>query len=111
MTNYIASTIAAGMGLYIGKLQTPDVRLQAKATLDNFLSNLQQQGQIGTADGSACFLVTLDTTNNPPTRVALGYMQADVKVIYFSVVEKFLVNLEGGQSVQITRQSTALVAA
>jgi uncharacterized protein len=111
MTNYIASTINAGMGIYVGKLQTPSVRLQAKATLDNYFSNLQQQQQIGTADGSPCFSVTLDNSNNPPSRVALGYMQADVKVIYFSVIEKFLVNLEGGQSVQIAKQSTVPVAA
>jgi hypothetical protein len=42
------------------------------------------------------------------SRVALGYMQADVKVIYLSVIEKFLINVEGGQSVQINRQSTQL---
>jgi hypothetical protein len=38
--------------------------------------------------------------------VALGYMQADVKVIYLSVIEYFIVNLEGGQSVQISKQTT-----
>jgi uncharacterized protein len=111
MTNYIASTINAGMGLYIGKLQTPSVRLQAKATLDNFFSAMLQQGQIGTADGSDAFSVVLDNSNNPPARVALGYMQADVKVTYFSIIEKFLINLEGGQSVQVTRQLTTPVAA
>ena len=111
MTNYIASTVNAGMGLYIGKLQTPDTQRQAKATLDNFLWNLQTQGQIGTVDGSTAFTVTLDSSNNPMSRVALGYMQADVKVVYFSVVEKFIINLEGGQSVKITKQSTAPIAA
>ena len=110
MTNYIASTINAGMGIYIGQLQTPTVRTNAKATLDSYFSNLQQQGQIGTADGSPCFSVTLDNTNNPASRVALGYMQADVMATYFSVIEKFLVNLQGGQSVQITKQSTAPVS-
>jgi hypothetical protein len=35
-------------------------------------------------------------------------MQADVKVQYLSVIEKFLINVEGGQSVQINRTSTQL---
>jgi hypothetical protein len=106
MTNYIAATLNAGMGQFVGLLQTPDVRRQAKATLDAYLSNLFQQGQIGTADGSPCFQVVLDNSNNPSSRVALGYMQADVKVIYLSVIEYFIVNLEGGQSVQISKQTT-----
>jgi len=38
--------------------------------------------------------------------VALGYMQADVKVIYLSVIEKFLVNVEGSQATVI-RTSTS----
>ena len=104
MTNYIAATLNAGMGIYVGQLQTPTVRLQAKATLDNYLYNLEQQGQIGTADGSAAFAVVLDDSNNPPARVALGYMQADVQVVYLSIIEKFLVNIEGGQSVQVVSQ-------
>jgi hypothetical protein len=40
----------------------------------------------------------LDSSNNPPARVALGYMQADVKVQYLSVIEVLLVNVEGGQA-------------
>ena len=110
MTNYIAATLNAGMGIYVGLLQTPTVRAQAKATLDNYLYNLEQQGQIGTADGSQAYSVVLDDSNNPPSRVALGYMQADVQVIYLSVIEKFLVNIEGGQSVQIVSQGVTPVS-
>lgn len=106
LTNYIAATLAAGMGIFVGKLQSPSVRQQAKATIDSFLAGMQQQGQIGTADGSACFQTVLDNSNNIASRVALGYMQADVRVTYLSVVEKFLVNLEGGQSVKVVTQST-----
>ena len=52
----------------------------------------------------------LDNSNNPPDRGALGYQQADVKVIYLSVIEKFLVNVEGGQSVTINRTATQALA-
>ena len=102
MINYLAATINAGMGIFIGQLQKPKVRLQAKATLDNFLAALEQQEMIGNAQGTPPFLTVLDDTNNPPNRVALGYMQADVKVQLYSVIFYFLVNVEAGQSVQIT---------
>lgn len=104
MTNYIASTIHRGIGIYIGQLQSADTRRRAKTTLDAFFANLQQQGLIGTPSGRGdAWQVVLDDSNNPFNRVALGYMQADVKVTYLSVIEFFLVNIEGGQSVQITR--------
>ncbi len=100
MTNYIAKTLDAGLGLFVGKLQTPDVQKQAKATIDNFLQNMFQQGQI------AAWNVKLDTVNNPQTRVSLGYMQADVMVQYLSIIRYFLVNLLAGQTVTINVTST-----
>jgi hypothetical protein len=103
LTNYLATTLNSAMGQFVGKLQTQSLRLQAKGSIESFLAAMQAQGQIGTADGSPAFQVTLDDSNNPQPRVALGYMQADVRVTYLSVVEFFIVNLEGGQSVTVTR--------
>jgi hypothetical protein len=105
LTNYIAYTLNAGMGQYIGQLQSTTTRAQAKATIDNFLSNMEQQNMIGAVNGGPAFKTVLDATNNPSSRVALGYMQADVQVVYLSVIEKFLINVEGSQSTVI-RQST-----
>ena len=42
-------------------------------------------------------------TNNPLSRTALGYLQADCKVQYQAITEFFIVNLQGGQSVSIQR--------
>jgi hypothetical protein len=107
MTNYLASTFNAGMGQFVGKLQSVQkddpTRRQAGATLSTFLQNMRDQVQVDD------FSVICDLSNNTPSRIALGYMQADVKVRYLSIVEKFLVNLEGGQSVQVARQQTATV--
>lgn len=108
MTNYIAYTLNAGLGLFIGKLQSVTVRRQAAATISAFLEALAGQGMIGSADGTQPYSVQIDSSNNPQSRVALGYMQADVKVRYLSVIERFIVNLEGGQSVSINRQAVAL---
>ena len=108
MTNYIAATLNAGMGLYVGQLQSTTERLNAQNTLSTFLNNLWQQNMIGDVNNptSPPFSVILDATNNPSSRVALGYQQADVKVIYLSVIDYFLINVEGGQSVTVQRTQT-----
>jgi len=108
MTNYIAYTLNGGMGLFIGQLQSVTVRRSAAATISAFLEALTGQNMIGSADGTQPYSVQIDNANNPQNRVALGYMQADVKVRYLSVIEKFIINVEGGQSVTINRTSTAL---
>lgn len=108
MTNFIAYTIAGGIGLYVGQLQTKETRRRAKTTLDTFFSNLQQQELIGNVAGYDAFEVKLDDSNNPFSRVSLGYMQADVRVTYLSVIEFFIVNVEGGQTVFIDRRTQAV---
>lgn len=104
MTNYLASTFGAGMGRFVGRLQstqpTDPVRRQVKATLDSFIQGMSDQGQVDS------WSVQCDLANNSVSRIAGGYLQADVSVKYLSVVEKFLVNLQGGQSVTVNRQST-----
>ena len=105
MTNYLAYTFNAGMGKFVGKLQSSQsndpIRQQCGATLAAFLENMKQQKQIDD------YTVQCDLGNNPVNRQALGFLQADAKVRYLSVVEKFLINLEGGQSVQIARNTSA----
>lgn len=112
MTNYIAYTLNAGLGKFVGKLQSKQVqdptRRSAKATLDTFFENMRTPNSLTGYGMIDDFSVQMDKTNNPDARIALGYMQADVKVVYLSVVEKFLVNMEGGQSVSVVRQSVQL---
>lgn len=111
MTDFIAATLNAGMGIYVGELQSlmanDLTRSRASATLSAFLSNLQAPGGDATQAMINSFQVVLNTTNNSPTTIGLGYMFAYVKVIYLSVVEFFIINLEGGQTVVITTASTA----
>ena len=111
MTNYIASTLNAGMGKYVGQVVNSALFQRIRATLMTFLANLQQQGLLGTTDGSLPYSVVCDTSNNPGTRTGLGYVQADVQVRYQAINEKFIVNVEGGQTVQVLRQQTLPVAA
>ena len=103
LTNYIAATLNAGMGRFVGGLQSATLRQQAVATLSAYLQTLQTQGMIGDPTGGPAFSVEIDAANNPPARVALGYMQADVQVKYLATVEKFLINVQAGASVQIVK--------
>lgn len=100
MTNFIAATMDRGMGLYIGLLNSERTRQRCKVTLDSFLGALLDQGMIEE------FKVVCDESNNPPNRRAIGYLQADVQCRYLGIVETLLINLEGGTSVQITRQQS-----
>ena len=105
MTNYIAATLNGGMGVYVGQLINSGLFQNIRATLLSFLGNMLDQGLLGSTNGALPYSVVCDTTNNPPSRTSLGYVQADVNVRYQAINKKFIVNLEGGQTVTITQQT------
>ena len=105
LTNYIAATLAAGMGQYVGQVINLSLFQRIRATLLSFFQNLLGQGLLGSTDGSLPFSVICDTSNNPLSRTSLGYVQADCQVQYQAINEKFIVNVEGGQTVQVQRQT------
>ena len=107
MTDYIAATMNAGLGKYIGELQSrranDNTRRKAKATIDAFLQTMADTQPDPMIDS---FLTVLDLSNNSITTIGGGYMFAYVKVVYMSIVRYFVINLEGGQTVTITAQAT-----
>jgi hypothetical protein len=105
LTNYIAYTLSAGMGIYVGQLVNATLFQNIRGTLLAFLNGLLSQGMLGTTDGSLPFAVVCDSSNNPQSRTALGYVQADVQVRYQAINEKFIVNVQGGQTVQVSVQT------
>jgi len=113
MTNYIAATLDAGLGRFVGRNQSQqpgdDTRREAKVSLDALFEGMQFANMIDD------FQNRIDDpqkagTNNPVHRVAQGIMQADCKVTYLSVVEHFVANVQGGQGVRIDRLTTQLAA-
>lgn len=104
LTNFIAATLAAGMGQYVGQLINATLFRRIRATQLAFLQGMTGQGLLGSTDGSMPFSVVCDLTNNPDARTGLGYVQSDTQVRYQGIVEKFIVNMEGGQTVQVARQ-------
>lgn len=105
MTNYIAATLSTGMGQYVGQLVNATLFQNIRSTLLAFLNAMLGQGMLGSTDGSLPFAVVCDINNNPTSRTALGYVQADVQVQYQAINEFFIVNVEGGQTVQVSQQT------
>ena len=105
LTNYVAATLASGMGLYVGQVISADLFRNIRATQLAFLQGMLGQGLLGSYDGSVPFTVICDRSNNPPSRTGLGYVQSDVQIQYQAINEKFIVNVEGGQTVQVSRQT------
>ena len=105
LTNYLAATLAAGMGQYVGQLITNGLFRRIRSTQLSFLQGLLGQGILGSTDGLLPFSVVCDRSNNPPIRTGLGYVQSDAQIQYQAINERFIVNLEGGQTVQVTRQT------
>lgn len=108
MTNFLALTLATAFGYCIGLPQTPSLRTQVQNSIQSFLLNLWKPGSgpsmIGDVNNpnNVPYSVQINAQNNPTSQVALGYMQAYVKVTYLSIVRYFVVSLEGGQSVSVT---------
>jgi hypothetical protein len=105
MTNYIASTLAAGMGQFVGQVVNASLFRKIRATQLSFLQNMLSQGMLGSTDGATPFNVVCDVSNNPLSRTGLGYVQSDAQVRYQAINEKFIVNIEGGQTVQVQLQT------
>jgi hypothetical protein len=108
MTNYLALTLSAAFGYVIGKPQTVTLRNDAKAAMQNFLSNLWTLGMIGDVNNPAAvpYVVQIDANNNPNQAVSTGYMTANVTVKYLSIVFYFVINLQGGQTVVVKSSSS-----
>lgn len=113
MTNYEAQSIGAIAGKFVGSgnLQTTSStdpwRRSVKAAMDAFM---QAQVQ-ATPPQLAAFSNQCDLGNNLPPQIALGYGQVNTKMQYLSVVQYFIVNMQGGQGVQVTVGNTVPVNA
>ncbi len=105
LTNYIAATLAAGMGQYVGQVINAQLFRRIRATQLSFLQAMLSQGLLGSTNGSLPFSVICDISNNPGSRTSLGYVQSDAQVQYQAINERFIVNMEGGQTVQVQRQT------
>lgn len=84
-----------------GSVSNPagDVREQVRSALNDYFG--PQKGKEIDNYGVIC-----DSTNNTPTTVRLGELIADIEVEYLAIINKFIINITAGQTVQVSLQST-----
>jgi len=104
LTNYIAATLLASMGLFVGQVINAGLFQQIRATQLSYLHGLLSQGILGSVNGKLPYSVVCDASNNPLSRTSLGYVQSDAQVQYQGINEKFIVNVQGGQTVLVQTQ-------
>ena len=109
INNFIATSLAAVMGFYVGAPIDQSLLQEVSAALNSFLSNMLTQGLLGTVDGSTPYKVVCDASNNPLGSTALGYLVASVRVQTKAIAEDFLIDLEDGPSV-VLASNLALAA-
>jgi hypothetical protein len=109
MTNFIAKTMLAGMGQFVGVDFTPTVAQNITASLSGLFLNMLNQGLLSPlAGGGNPYNVLCSppgSGNNPLSRVALGYVQSDIQVQFQSIILFLILNLQGGQGVTISQQT------
>lgn len=111
MTNYLARSFdaASGLGQFVGELITAGQMAEARDTIGGFLQTEWDFERIGNAQNTVPYSVQIDGSNNPQSQIELGIEKATVMVQYLSVLEYFLVDFTGGQTVRI--QSAQALAA
>lgn len=105
LTDYIASTLEAGLGYYLGLPISQQLFQNITATLTQYMQVLTGQGLLVSPDGTTPYSVLCNISNNPPEQTNLGIVQAAVQAKYPSINEKFLVNLQGGNTITVTLAS------
>jgi hypothetical protein len=101
MTNFLASTVAANMGQFVGQLQsispTDPLRGNIEGSGNAWLTGLQTATP--PMIDSAQWIC--DLTNNSPSSIAAGNCISRINVRYLAVVTNIIANIQGGQTVQI----------
>jgi phage tail sheath protein FI len=97
MTNFLAHSFAANMGIFVGQNQSQEIddplRASVRQTFNAFLQTLVSNKLID------AFTVICDLTNNSPASIAAHFLYCTIQVTYLSSVWYFVVSLQGGTTV------------
>ncbi len=107
MTSYLARSLNASMGQFVGRLQSQraddPLRLEVRTSLNTFLETLKGLQQIDdyrvNCDFSTASSARPGLGMNTPASVAQHYLYVLVQVRYLSSVRFFVVSLQGGTTV------------
>ena len=99
-TQFLAKSFGSIMGQFIGDMQGASkgdrTRSRARSALHNFMSTV--------AAHIDAYALTLNASNNSQTTVGEGYLIGSIQVTYLGVVRNFILNFQGGATVQISVQ-------
>ena len=84
------------MGIYVGETVNLALLRRIKGTLNSFLTNMLNQGLLGSIDGSLPFSVVCDATNNPPYLADTGMLTAEIGVAPAEPIEFIVIRLSRG---------------
>ena len=107
LTNYIAKTLNAGMGNYLGRTANLQLFNDITGTLTLYASTLAGNGLIGKSDNSRPFTVICNSSNNPVAQIKQGVVQADIAMSYLGIVEKFICNLQNGTEIAVSTSTVS----
>jgi hypothetical protein len=96
MTNFLAVSLDLWGGTFVGQVMTPSEQQEAQDSIGSFLAGLQSP--TGSSPLISAYSVAVTSNNATGTQVAV------VMATYFGIVEYFIIDLTGGQSVVV--QST-----
>lgn len=99
LTFFLAKSFKRFLGEFIGVPATQDAQLRINSALQVFLASLEAQNVIGDSRGGPAYQISIDNSN-----IATGTLIVNIKVVYLSIITNFIVNLEGGQTVQVQFQ-------
>ena len=101
MNNFIATSLAAVMGLYDGEPISSDLLLAISATLNAFGASMLRQGLLGNPGGGVPYFVLCDASNNPAADTGVGFVRASFRVRTQAILEDFEIDLEDGPTVTL----------
>lgn len=111
MTNYLATTVAAVMGQFVGQLQSTAPNDPLRANVNTMAQDFLQAMVESTPSQLDSFSTQCNLGNNPPASIAAGDLILAVNARYLSVATNVIVNLQGGQTVQIAQINSQPVGA
>lgn len=103
MNNFLAVTFANALGPFIGTPGTTREARRVKAALDTFMATVQSNGYIGDAGNPAAPPAWTSAVQQTQSN---GVQNASMAVTLQFITMEFVLNLQAGQTVQVTSTPT-----
>lgn len=90
---YIKKALHDGTRFAVFEPHTAELRLTLRATIQQFLNGIMQDGMLAGSTPDTAYFVICDETNNPPASVAAGELHIEVGLALLSPAEFIVISL------------------